>query len=164
MSNQLIHFIYASTSGNVEFVMDQIAQDWRAQGVEVIMLRAEQTHLDAIKNNQLFVFATSTWEHGVLNPFFDRLVKEMKELDCSDKYAAFVGLGDIRYEPVLFCHGMIQLEEFWQKLGGQVVGHHIKINGEPFEQIDKIVKPWSDLTLAAFNQFGEKSGAPSDQA
>lgn len=138
MSNHLIHFIYASTSGNVEFVMDSVAESWRKKGVEVQIMRAEQTSIDIIRNNRFFVFGTSTWEHGVLNPFFKKLAQEMKTLDCSDKMAAFIGLGDIRYERVLFCRGMQTLLDLWQKQNGQVIGVPIKVNGEPFDQIEKI--------------------------
>lgn len=142
-----IHLIYASTSGNVERVVETVAEVLSQNGFEPELHRSEQTLIDVIKNNSLFIIATSTWEHGALNPFFVPLFKEMQQTDLHGKRAAFIGLGDMRYEPVLFTEGMEQVREMWLAQGGEEVGTRLKIQGEPYAQLENHVKPWVITTL-----------------
>lgn len=142
-----ICLIYASTSGNVEVTMEFVAKTLNYMGFESILNRAEKTSIETIKKHQKLVFGTSTWEHGVLNPFFNKLFEAMHNQDLSTKQAAFVGLGDRRYEPVFFCQGVEQLREVWLKNGGLQVNTTLKIQGEPYGQLNSIVAPWAN-TLA----------------
>lgn len=144
MSALTLHCIYASTSGNVEKVVETVAQRWRDLGWQVTLHRAEKTQLSTIQDNTHFLFATSTWEHGVLNPFFARLFNEMTKADFTGKQAAFIGLGDTRYEPVLFCEGMQIVRQNWLKNHGQEVGSALRINGEPYSRLETMVIPWAD--------------------
>ncbi len=143
----MIQGVYASTSGNTETVMETVAGVLREKGLEIQLQRAEKTPVDVIKNNTLFVFGTSTWEHGAINPFFKRLIKEMKEIDCAGKTAVFVGCGDQRYEPVLFCEGIEKVKKVWLSRGGQAVGDLLKIQGESYHQLDAVVKPWAERVV-----------------
>ena len=146
-----IHIIYASTSGNTEFVMDKVADLWRETGKEVFLHRAEITDINLIKDNKFFLLATSTWDHGTINPFFDKLLAEMKKTDFSGKSAAFIGLGDRRYEKHYFCTGMTLLKEVWEKSGGQSLGVPLTIGREPFDElIDKVVRGWAEKTIKLF--------------
>jgi len=135
--------VYASTSGNVEAVVEYVAAQWERQGWSVKLHRAEQTSIELLQANDTFLLATSTWEHGALNPFFTKLHQAMKDLDFSQKKAAFVGLGDRRYEPLLFCEGMEIVKRSWEKNHGQLWGTSLKINGEPYRQLELVVKPWA---------------------
>lgn len=137
-----IFLIYASTSGNVETVMEFVAELLKRHGYNPHLLRAEKTSLEIIQNNHHFILATSTWEHGLLNPFFAELFGEMQKADLHGKQAAFIGLGDKRYEPVLFCQGMERLREGWSKQGGAEIGEALKIEGEPYSQLEVVVSPW----------------------
>jgi flavodoxin len=139
-----VYFIYASTSGNVEIVVEFVSQIFRKKGLGTILCRSEQTNVDVVSKNHKFVFATSTWEHGRLNPFFDHLQEQMQTIDCLGKEAAFVGLGDRRYEPVLFCEGIEEVRRLWTKIGGRQIAKTLKIEGEPYNQLDPIVKPWAE--------------------
>lgn len=135
--------VYASTSGNVEVTIETIAKDLVNNGYEVVLSRAEKTPIETIKQNKYFVFGTSTWDHGRLNPFFQALYEAMHAQDFQNKEAAFVGLGDRRYEPVLFCEGIELVCRLWLEKGGQVVGTILKIQGEPYEILDPVVVPWA---------------------
>lgn len=142
-----VDLIYASTSGNVEIVMETIAEELRKQHLAPVLNRAEKTPLETIKKNGHFVFGTSTWEHGMLNPHFEELYEAMKTENFNNKQAAFVGLGDRRYEPVLFCEGIELVQRLWLKSGGKKIGTILKIQGEPYEQLESLVRPWA-LQLA----------------
>ena len=144
-----INLVYASASGNVEVVMETVAKVLRQNGFEIVLNRAEKTPIKTIKNNKYFVFGTSTWNHGQLNPFFQKLYEAMQPENFQNKEAAFVGLGDRRYEPVLFCEGIEKIHVLWSKNGGMEKGTVLKIQGEPYEILDSQVEPWASK-LAQF--------------
>lgn len=154
MSDQkqiLIPCIYASTSGHTEAVVEFVAQRWEASTYPQIscpLHKAEQTQADIFETSDLFLMGVSTWRHGDVNPYFRPLMDQMKEIDLSGKKAFFIGLGDYRYEHVLFCGGLDQLVDRWEDRGGQSIKHHLKIHGEPFDQLDTVVTAWADHHLA----------------
>lgn len=150
-SSNTIHIIYASTGGNTEHVMEQVAKYWQEQGALVKLHRAEQTPISVIQENQNFLLATSTWDHGTINPFFDKLLLEIKRTDLSGKIASFIGLGDRRYEKHYFCTGMLTLKEVWENSKGITVGIALMIGREPFEErIETMVRDWSNNTLPLY--------------
>lgn len=148
-----VHIIYASTSGNVELVCEKIESVLKNNHIEVQMHRAEITDISVFDRSDFFVLATSTWEHGEINPFFNELLIQMKKYDFSGKYAGFVGLGDIRYEPVLFCKGLDELKEVFTDNNGVELGGTVKINGEPHEILDTTVKNWAQKFLDELVKF-----------
>jgi flavodoxin len=148
MSSGPILAIYASTSGNTEVVVDEVVSRWRQAGLEMTVVRSETAPLDIWEQGQTFLLATSTWEHGIINPFFQPLFEKLAEVDCSGKQAAFIGMGDRRYEPVLFCQGIKELRKRWSEQGGASIGQPLLINGEPYDLLDTQVASWADQTLA----------------
>lgn len=143
----LIKIIYASTSGNVEIVCQKIAEVLEKQGLKTSLHRAEQTKIDEVKNHDYFILATSTWEHGAINPFFKPLREEIKKTDMSGKFAGIVGLGDTRYEEVLFCEGAEKLKRAFISSGGKVIYNTLKIDGEPYDLLDTAVTDWANYFL-----------------
>lgn len=142
MQKNPIQIIYASASGNVETVCQYVADMMIEHGLQVSLHRAEQTPIEIIINNDKFILATSTWEHGVLSHFFDNLHEQIKKMDLSGKSSAFIGLGDIRYEPALFCKGMDILRESFLAANGIEIFHPIKINGEPYPILETTIREW----------------------
>lgn len=140
---QEIAVIYASTSGNTEAVVEKVCSVWGEQGLKTSIHRAEQVDLETLDENTYFLLATSTWEHGVINPFFKPVFEALKERHLEGKLATFIGTGDTRYEPVLFCGGMNMLRERWLQQGGQEIGAPLKINGEPYQQLETRVSDWA---------------------
>lgn len=160
-SRQPIHLIYASTSGNVELVMQHIATVLEQQGFIAKLHRAEQTPIEVLADNQTFILGTSTWEHGALNPFFQKLYDQMKQTQFAGKQAAFVGLGDRRYEPVLFCEGMEKVRKVWLSNGGEEILQSFKLNGEPYALLEVLVTPWATKLAVALNGSGNGSRTKS---
>lgn len=147
MANTYIPIIYASTSGNVESVCMAVADMLNEKGYVTSLHRSEKIHESIIADNQTFIFAASTWEHGVLNPFFQPTLEILEKTDLSNKKAMFIGLGDMRYEKVLFNKAIEQVREVFISQGGEQIGVTLKINGEPYNQIDTIVKNWVNKTF-----------------
>lgn len=139
----VVHIIYASTSGNVEIVVETVAKHLREAQLEVELHRAEQTGLEVITNNDTFILATSTWEHGQLNPFFEKLYKELKTQNLQGKRATFVGCGDTRYEPILFNQGIKIIHKAWLAQQGEEFHRQLLINGEPYHVLDTRVAEWA---------------------
>lgn len=136
--------------------MEQVAKYWQAQGVQVVLHRAEQTPISVINDNQYFLLSTSTWDHGTINPFFNKLLDEIKNNDLNGKVASFIGLGDRRYEKHYFCTGMTLLKEVWEKQNGASIGVALTIGREPFEDIiEQMVKKWADDTLLLYGESNE---------
>lgn len=140
-----IHLIYASTGGNVEATIEFTANILHYMGFEIFLNRSEQTHIDTILKHQRFVFGASTWEHGRQNPFFEELFASMQKHNFENKQAAFVGLGDRRYEPVYFCRAIDDIRDLWLEKGGGQIGTTLKIQGEPYGQLGSTVAPWANL-------------------
>lgn len=136
-----LQIIYASTSGNVEFVCEEVAAKLP---INSQLHRAEITDIQQILDAELLLIATSTWAHGELNPFFNELNEQMKKANLQGKFAGFIGLGDKRYEPVLFCNGIEILKSTFTEAGGAQIGSTLKVNGEPYHQLEDVIKPWID--------------------
>lgn len=148
-----IHIIYASASGNVEAVVQKVGTILADNRITAFIHRAEECDIEVLKQNNYFVFATSTWEHGVINPYFDRFLSEMNGIDLKGKYSGFVGLGDTRYEPVHFCKGIEILKDQFLTLGGQQMGTTLKINGNPYSILDSVVADWSSQLILQIKRY-----------
>lgn len=137
-----IKIIYASASGNVEAVCEFVGQILEGHHFDVELIRAETCDSAEIIKSSLFVFATSTWEHGEISPYFEPVLADFAHLDMHHKYAGFIGLGDTRYEPVLFCKGAELARDTFVKRGGKQVTEMLKINQSPYSKLEPVVKPW----------------------
>lgn len=144
--------IYASTSGNVEAVCQYVSKHLDSKGYETSLHRVEVTPIKVIFDHPIVLLATSTWEHGEINPFFKPLLGEITKADLSKKRAGFIGLGDRRYEEPLFCNGIEILKQSWEASGGKSIGTTLKINGDPYVIMETVVKDWS-------RQFSDVLGA-----
>lgn len=148
-----IKIVYASTSGNVEAVCEQVANTINEHGYETSLYRSEQTDVTEIVNHSLFIFAASTWEHGRLNPFFEPLLDEMSSIDLTGKYAGLIGLGDTRYEPVYFCEGINRIEKEFKQKGGKQLANSLKIDGDPYSKLAGEVTDWAHLFVHELHQI-----------
>lgn len=151
-----INIIYASASGNTQFVAQHI-HDHLSDDFDTRIFKAELSNFKEMINSGIdhFVFATSTWEHGEINPYFNKILTEIQNLDLSKVYAAFVGTGDLRYEPILFCKGMEILRDAAITSGINELVSPLKINGDPFDQLDTLVKNWEVKLTEKLHEHNE---------
>lgn len=147
MLNILIPIIYASTSGNVEATCQNVADSLAEAGFQPSLHRAEKTDISVITEANFIILATSTWEHGELNPFFFKLLTGIENSNLSGKKAAFIGLGDTRYEQILFCKGIDIVRDAFVKSGGVDIYTPMKINGEPYQYFDTTVLNWTNKLI-----------------
>lgn len=146
-----VELIYASTSGNTELVMEYIKSFFESEeNIKLNMHRAELTDIELIQKNKFFIFGTSTWEHGVLNPFFNKLYDGILKNDMTGKFAGFVGCGSVDYESVLFCRGIDIIKEGFVSQGGSQIGMTLKVNGDPHSQLEGYIKKWAEVFKPLF--------------
>lgn len=143
-----IAIVYASTSGNTEAVCDNISALLSAQNIPNQTSRSEETPSSIIDQNTYFILGVSTWEHGRINPKFDKLLDYIAKNSMAGKKAAFIGLGDKRYEPVAFNAGMNLLKDTFIKSGGSELVRPLTIDGDPFPLLDNKVPYWAETLIA----------------
>ena len=153
-----IQAIYASTSGNVEMTVETVANNWREQGYAVDLHRSEVVNPEIISQNRVFLFATSTWDRGEINPFFIPILEKIAQTDCTGKAAFFIGCGDFRYEPVKFNMGIQEVHDVWKDKGGQIMFHPLKINGDPQLAMEPVILPWITKSLPHVQTLFEGEG------
>lgn len=144
-----IAIIYGSASGNVEYVCQEVAEyikDAEQLGLTPTLYRAETVPTEIIDTTQQFILAVSTWGHGIPNPYMDAVIAYISKNDMNGKLASFIGLGDRKYEPVLFNEGINITERAWVDSGGDKLGETLKINDLPHNQMH-LVKEWFEKTF-----------------
>ncbi len=140
-----LHLIYASTSGNTEFVVQTVVAALHAAdtGTDVEVQRAEQVQPADLVRGDVVVLASGTWntggQEGQLNPLMHTLLMDRaKEVDLGGKPIAFISLGDDRYYFTTRCteHFMRYMREH----GGTQFHLPLIIVNEPYDQEEKIRK------------------------
>jgi flavodoxin len=154
-----VQAIYASTSGNVEMTVETVARAWQEQGYEVELHRSEVVSPQIISDNHFFVFAVSTWDHGIFNPYFTPIFEEILKTDCAGKAAFFIGCGDFRYEPVNFNMGIQKIHDAWRDQGGTIMLHPLKINGDPELSVHNVINPWIEKSIPQLATLFERNNA-----
>jgi flavodoxin len=149
----MIHIIYASTMGHTELVAEKVSELLGNAGIENTLHKAEVTDYSLIENNDKFIFATSTWEHGVINPYFNQILERLsQERDLSDKIAAFIGTGSVKYEIYYFCEGAKILRKTWLEAQGGEFVQPILIDGLPYDKLDTLVTNWANKLIEKINE------------
>ena len=121
--------IYGSTTGNTEMVAEQIVE--HLEDHEISMQDVADTEANDLLEYDLIIMGASTWDDGLLQADF-REFAENTEIDLSGKKVAVFGLGDNSYPA--FCESAALLEEFVNKLGGELIVEPLKIDGFPDEE------------------------------
>ncbi len=145
-----IHFIYASTGGHTEFVVDKVLDSARTdKTVTVEKQRAELTKPEDLLRGDILVLASSTWNtggpEGQLNPHMHALLTaRAAAVDLKQKKVAVIGLGDDRYH--FTCRAADLLIEYVQTHNGIFIGPELRIINEPYDQ-ESAVKKWASTLL-----------------
>jgi flavodoxin I len=144
-----VHFIYASTSGHTEHVVDALAAVLKIAGVNFGKQRAELAKADDLLRGDVLILASSTWNtgnvEGQLNPhMWSLLLDRAKAVDLAGKKVACIALGDERY--FYTANAALHLEAFVEGHGGSLICPTLKIINEPYGQEAK-VKEWAAQLL-----------------
>ena len=104
MAAPSLHIVYASTSGNTEYVVDTISNYISTHDSQrsIEKQRAELAEANDLLRGDIVILGSGTWNtggiEGQLNMYMHRLLEERaKDLDLQGKKMAFICLGDDRY-------------------------------------------------------------------
>lgn len=148
-----LQIIYASTSGHTEYVTQRIVG--LLKGIDVHVMRAEQSGPDDLLKGDVLMLASSTWntggQEGQLNPhMWSLLMDRAKDVDLKGKQVVLVGLGDHRY---FYTVGALShMNQYVEKRGGKKLCEDLRIVDEPFEQ-NVMIDQWTkDVLLPSLSQ------------
>ena len=142
-----ISIIYASSSGNTLFVSEFVAGKLDEQGFTTDLINADIFDPMDLNKMDHVLFATSTWEHGEIHPFFHNTIKRLDQIVLQGRKVAFIGTGDRRYEPILFCGGMEILRKKVLSRGADEILSPLRLDGDPRPNADSTVSKWVDKLL-----------------
>ncbi len=147
----LIHFLYASTSGHTEHVVETVRAFLATQAPEmsIEVQRAEQASVEDLLRGDLLILGSGTWNtgghEGQLNMHMDALFKRAAGIDLTGKRFTFLSLGDERYYFRTRCTE--HFLRFVREHGGTLFHPPLVLVNEPYGQEDKI-EAWAGKLLA----------------
>ncbi len=99
-----LHIIYASTSGNTEYVVDEVVKYCSKQMPQLAVerQRAELANPTDLLRGDVIILGSGTWNtggtEGQLNMYMHALLHDRsQDLDLQGKPITFISLGDDRY-------------------------------------------------------------------
>ncbi|HLD63922.1 MAG TPA: flavodoxin domain-containing protein [Candidatus Peribacteraceae bacterium] len=147
-----VHFIYASTSGHTEHVIDTLINYWtkHAPKITVEKQRAEQTQAHDLLRGDYLILGSGTWNtggiEGQLNMHMQALLEERAAgVDLQGKAVSSISLGDERYYFRTRCTE--HLLRFIREHNGKPFVPPLVLVNEPYGQEERIQK-WGDRILA----------------
>lgn len=153
-----IHIIYASTSGNTEYVITTLLDHISSRQPDIAFEchRVERVGPEDLLRGDLVILGSGTWNtggrEGQLNMHMDALLRDRaKGLDMKGKPITFISLGDDRYYFRTRCteHFLRFQREHNATL---FVPPFILVN-EPYGQEEKI-RLWGDKLLKKLDESG----------
>lgn len=136
MASALI--VYGSTTGNTEYVAEEIGRILTGKGMSVKLLNASSAKAAGLCDGyDLVFFGCSTWGDDSIElqddfiPLFDNFDK----INASGKKTAVFGCGLSDY--TYFCGAVDAISEKLNDLGAQVIDT-LKIDGDPQSEKDEI--------------------------
>lgn len=118
--------IYASMTGNTEFMAECITNELKFAGKEVVLKEAAFAFADELEQHDQIIFGTYTWGDGDLPDESIDFYEETKEVDLSEKKVAVFGSGDSSYS----CYaGAVDIwEDLLKEKGCCLVTESLKID------------------------------------
>ncbi len=143
-----ILFIYGSTGGNTEMVVEFIASALKKKKFKVVIQRAEKSNPKDLLKYDMCVLASPTYGHGLLEGYMARFIKGLKEIDLKGKSCAVIGLGDPKYEAQYHIESAPILEDALVKIGGKIILSALRVSGTPVMHLKGLIPFWTDKLLA----------------
>jgi len=133
--------LYGSFTGNTQFVAEEISQDLKRDKIEHDLVNASEFSPQKIKDYDLLILGSSTWDDGHLQYDFEEFFQEIQDLNLANKKFVAFGCGDSNYEE--FCKAVDLIEDFWIKKGAEKINKGLRIDSFPqMENNQKLIKDW----------------------
>jgi flavodoxin I len=154
----LLTIVFASTSGHTQYVVDALIQSLAplSEGWRIASTRAEKAQPGDLRNADLLVLASGTWNtggsEGQLNPHMSILLQDKaSNLDLAGGPCACIGLGDDRY--FYTARAVDLLEDYVKTHHGRLIVASLKVVNEPYGQ-EQQIRNWANHLHEAATQIG----------
>lgn len=153
--------IYGSTSGNTAFLAQYVEAGLKTAGYEVTTKNVKNSSLDELKNYDLVVLGSSTWDgkkqsglsgkdqnknvQGNLQVDMKPFAAQLESYDFGQKAVAIYGVGHYSY--TFTCNAAVLLEDLVKKANGKLVGEVFKVIDVADLYTDAIEQWASGLTI-----------------
>lgn len=129
MTKSLI--VYGSTTGNTETTAEYIAEAMEEKDFAVELKNVTEVGVADLTGYDIVLFGCSTWgeEEIELQDDFIPLYDTLEDAELKGKKVSVFGCGDSDY--TYFCGAVDAIEEKLEKMGAEVVGDSLKIDGAP---------------------------------
>ncbi|PIU68201.1 MAG: flavodoxin [Armatimonadetes bacterium CG07_land_8_20_14_0_80_40_9] len=135
--------IYGSTTGSTEELSGSVVEGLTEGGLEVTLKNVVDANVNELKDYEVIVLGSSTWEEGELQDDFIDFHDKMKDVSLTDKKSAVFGLGDSDGYPDTFCKAVDILEEKLKECGAKLIIEGLKIDGDIDDQASNKAKEWA---------------------
>ena len=122
-----IGLFYGTTLGTAKAVADMIAKEIEVEVFDVANGIEELNKFDSL------IFGTNTWGYGDLQDDWERVLKDLKNIDLSNKKIAIYSTGDQESYPDTFVDSIGILADAVEAKGAKVVGY-TEVEGYTFNE------------------------------
>lgn len=151
-----LHIIFASTSGNTEYVVSTLKEHLHAvqPKLEVTVQRAEEAQAEDLKKGDVLLLASATWNYDAVEGYLNMHMRELldkrcKDLDIEGRKVAMITLGDDRY--YYTGRATERFMQFLMQKKAKSCTMPLLIINEPYGQEEKITK-WADKLMDCFSE------------
>lgn len=144
-----IVIVYGSTTGNTEWVAEEIGKQLVTAGHQVEIKGAGKVSADGLCQGQdMVLFGCSTWgmDELELQEDFIPLFESFDKIGAEGIKTGIFGCGDTDY--TYYCGAVDAITDKLKEMGSEVVGGKLKINGDPAEAKDDI-QAWTSTIISA---------------
>jgi len=138
-----ILFIYGSTGGNTELVVEKVADVLASDGHKTTLQRAELSDPKKIKDYDFCVLASSTYAHGKLQYHMKAFAHKLSSLSLEGTSCAVIGLGDDKYDSYYHMEAAKILEDLVKDLGGTLAIDALRITKSPVPELNGSISKWA---------------------
>lgn len=149
-----LHIIFASTSGNTEYVVDTLKDQLKAAqpNLEITMQRAEEAQGEDLKKGDVLLLASATWNYDAVEGYLNMHMRELLDKRCKDtdlegRKVALIALGDDRY--YYTGRATERFMQFLMQKKAKSCTMPLLIINEPYGQEEKITK-WAEKLMTCF--------------
>lgn len=150
---QGVTFIYASTSGHTQYVVNVLTTFFAKQlpGMQVRLVLAELATSADVESAEILVLGSGTWNtggvEGQLNPHMDEFLKRRADgVSLDGKSCTLIALGDQRY--YYTARASEHLRSYIVTHGGKVFCDPLTILNDPYGQEDRVLQ-WGKKFLTS---------------
>ena len=137
-------FIYGTTSGNTEMVVESIAEFLEKKKFKTVIQRAEESDAKDILKYDVCILASPTYGHGLLEEHMFKFVKGLKGMHLKGKPCAVIGLGDPKYEAQYHIESAPILEKGLTDAGGKIILPALRISMTPVMHLKGLIPNWAE--------------------